>query len=145
MKMMYGNVPIKSLNIKHFEVDTNDCDMIASDLQAGKMAVARGKKIIGTGKSFEFASYGMMETNKSKILPSSINVIEIACLTNPIQHTIALSNMKNVNFSSLQTVGSVIVDNVNYPINVQVISNKLTISCEKSLSLQVFYGKDNYV
>ena len=32
MKMYLGKTPIKGLNVKHFEMDTNDCDMIASDM-----------------------------------------------------------------------------------------------------------------
>lgn len=145
MKMFYGNTPVNSLNVRHYEMDTNSATMIPSDLQAGVTAFAKGKKVTGTGKAFEFASYGMMETNKSKILPSTINVIEISSLTNPVQLIIALSDMKNVDFSSVQTVGNVIVDNISYPLNVQVVDNKLTILCDKSVFLEVFYGKDNYI
>lgn len=145
MKMFYGNTPVNSLNVRHYEMDTNSATMIPSDLQAGVTAFAKGKKVTGTGKAFEFASYGTMETNKSKILPSTINVIEISSLTNPVQLIIALSDMKNVDFSSVQTVGNVIVDNISYPLNVQVVDNKLTILCDKSVFLEVFYGKDNYI
>ena len=77
MKMFYGNTPVKSLNIRHYEMNTNDCDMIASDLQAGKKAVATGQKITGTGKSFEFASYGGWMTNLPLAIPSMINAIQI--------------------------------------------------------------------
>lgn len=145
MKMFYGKTPIKSLNIKHYEMDTNSCDMIASDLQAGKTAVARGKKITGTGKSFEFAYYGAMETNLSRIVPCDINVIEIASSDYPIQLNIALSDMKNIDFSINQNVGSVIIDGVSYIITVQMNNGELVVSCDKTITLQLFYGKDNYV
>ena len=145
MKMMYNGTHIKSLNVKHYEMDTNDCDMIASDLQAGKTAVARGKKITGTGKSFEFASYGRLETNLPVIIPSDINIIEIASINNPIQLTTILNDMKNLDFSIGSVVATVIIDGTSYDLVVQVNQNMLNILCEKDISLQVFYGKDNYV
>lgn len=142
MKLMKGSTPIKKTMIHN---DTQDATMVASDLQAGVTAYAKGQKIVGTGKTFEFASYGSMKTNRSKMLPSTINVIEITCLTNPVQHMIALSDMKNIDFSVAQTVGNIVVDGVEYPINVQVSNNKMTISCEVSIFLEIFYGKDNYI
>ena len=114
MKLMYGNVPVKALNINYFEQDTNDCDMIASDLQAGKTAVARGKKITGTGKSFEFARYGQLVTNESDYVPSDINIVHICSLDNPVKLTIALNNMKNQDFSAPLEIGSMFVNNVFY-------------------------------
>lgn len=142
MKLMKGSTPVKKTMIHN---DTQDATMVASDLQAGVTCYAKGQKVTGTGKSFEFAFYGAMKTNRSKMLPATINVIEITCLTNPVQHTIALSDMKNVDFSVAQTVGNVIVDGIEYPINVQVSNNKMTISCEQALFLEIFYGKDNYI
>ena len=142
MKLMKGGTPIKKTMIHN---DTQDATMVASDLQAGVTAYSKGQKIVGTGKTFEFASYGAMKTNRSKMLPSTINVIEITCLTNPVQHMIALSDMKNIDFSVAQTVGNIVVDGVEYPINVQVSNNKMTISCEVSIFLEIFYGKDNYI
>lgn len=145
MKMFYGNTPVKSLNIKHYELNTNDCDMIASDLQAGKTAVAKGKKITGTGKSFEFAFYGNIDTNFATPIPNNINVIEIASTDNPIQLTTILSDMKNLDFSTENIVAKAVVDGIFYDIAVQVNQNKLNVICEKDISLEVFYGKDNYV
>lgn len=145
MKMFYKGTPVKSLNIKHYEMDTNSCDMIASDLQAGKTAVARGQKITGTGKSFEFANYGGTFTNFSILIPAMINVIEVASTTYPIKLSISLSNMKNTDFSSSQNIGSVLIDNVEYPISSTVTDGTLRLNCDKTISLQVFYGKDNYV
>ena len=145
MKMYYGNVPIESMNIKHYEMDTNDCTMVPSDLQAGVTGVARGKKIVGTGKCFEFASYGAMETNLPDIIPNNINVIEISSIYYPIQITIPLSEMKNMDFSTELKVADVIVDGEAYPLTVLASNNELNISCDKTIKLEVFYGKDNYV
>lgn len=145
MKMMYNGTQIKSLNVKHYEMDTNSCDMIASDLQAGKTAVARGKKITGTGKSFEFANYGRVDTNVGLFAPTLINVTEIACLDYPIRASMALNTMKNVDFSITQTIGYVVIDNIEYPITAQVVGVILTFTCEKTIELQYFCGKDNYV
>ena len=142
---MYGGVPVNSMKVHSYEMDTNDCDMIASDLQAGKTAVARGKKITGTGKSFEFASYGDFEMNDSVYVPSDINIIQIASLNEPIRLRISLNNMKNQNFNTQIEIGDIFVDNAYYPIYVVVDGNFLTITCEQTAILQVFYGKDNYV
>ena len=145
MKLMYGNVPVKSLNIHSYELNTNDCDMVASDLQAGKTAVARGQKIIGTGKCFEFASYGEFEANDEWSIPSDINVIQITCLSYPTQTLVDVRNTKNLDFSTEQTIGELVADNTEYPINVTVLDNILKIACGKTVTFQVFYGKDNYV
>lgn len=144
MKLMYGNVPIKSLNIKYYELDTNSCDMVASDLQAGKTAVAKGRKIVGTGKSFEFANYGKIETNISTYVPSDINIIELSSLDYPIKLTAELTSLKNLDFSTNQTIATVVVNGVEHNLNVSVNSNLLTINCDQNFFLQVFYGKDNY-
>ena len=145
MKLAYCSVPVKALNINYFEQDTNDCDMIASDLQAGKTAVARGKKIVGTGKSFEFAEYGMVIANFPIKVPSNVNIIEIASLVHPIRHMVELNNIKNMDFSTSQQLATVVADGNEYPITANVQDGFLTLNCDIDLDLQVFYGKDNYV
>lgn len=144
MKMMYNGAPIKSLNIKHYEMSTNDCDMIASDLQVGKTAVAKGRKITGTGKAFEFAMYGALHTNAIMFVPDNINIIEVASTEHPIRLSILLESMKYVDFSSDQKIGVVIIEGVEYDLIASVKSNILMVSCEKDIQLQVFFGKDNY-
>lgn len=144
MKMIYNGTPVKSLNVHHFEMDTNSCDMVASDLQAGKTAVARGKKITGTGKSFEFAYYGMVETNSMNYVPSLINTIEVASLDYPIKSSIALNDMVDIDFSIEQTIAIVVIENVEYPITVTIENSILRLNCEKTIELQIFFGKDNY-
>lgn len=145
MKMFYGNVPVDSMKIKHYEISTNDCTAIPSDLQSGVTCVSKGKKITGTGKSFEFANYGELFTNVSTIIPNMINIIEIASLDYPLQISIALIDMQDIDFSVSQTLGNIIIDEISYPINAIVSDNKMTISCDKTIKLQVFFGRDNYV
>ena len=143
--MIYGGVPIKSLNVHHFEQNTNDATMVASDLQAGITCYARGQKVTGTGKSFEFACYGQIESNDEQIIPiDSINVIQISSLTYPVKLATALSNMKELDFSMGQVIGSVVVDSTDYPLTIIANNNTLVIECGQTIPLEVFYGKDNY-
>lgn len=146
MKLMYGSTPVKSLNINYFERNTNDCDMIASDLQAGKTAVARGQKITGTGKSFEFAYYGIFQSNESLIIPiDTINVIHISSIDYPTQSLIHLNNMKDLDFTTNQVVCNLIVGGNEYPVTVTASNNEVSIACGANVSFEVFLGKDNYV
>lgn len=144
MKMFYGNTPVKSLNIKHYEVSTNDATMKASDLQAGITAYAKGKKVTGTGKSFEFANYGGLITNTARFVPNNINIIEVSSAYYPVKLTLQLYDMKYTDFSTRQNIAIVIIDGAEYNLSVSVESNILTIHCDKDIELQVFYGKDNY-
>lgn len=144
MKMIYGGTPVKSLKVKHYEISTNDCDMIASDLQAGKTAVARGQKIIGTGKCFSFAFYGSIPTNLPWIIPSDFNVIEIACVEYPVQHQILLKDMKDVDFNTEQNIATITINDNVYQIIASFVDGALNLNCDESITLQVFCGKDEY-
>lgn len=145
MKMIYNNVPVKSMRVHNFDVNSNDATMIASDLQSGVTAYARGKKVVGTGKSFSFASYGLMYTNDPWFIPSDINIIEVACTNYPVQLVVELNQMRNIDFSTPQLVANVIIDGTPNEITVSVIDSVFTINCDKTIKLQVFYGKDEYV
>lgn len=146
MKLMYGNVPVKSLNIHSYELNTNDCDMIASDLQAGKTAVARGQKIVGTGKSFEFAYCGRIQSNDSLIIPTNtINIVHISSLDYPVHSLIQLSHMTDLDFVNGQVVCNLIVNNVEYPVTVTAANNEVSVACDISVYFEIFFGKDNYV
>lgn len=145
MKMFLGDTPVKSLNIHHFEMDTNDATMFASDLQAGVTAYARGQKIVGTGKCFEFASYGSLRTNTPTPVPSNINTIQIGCVEYPVQTAITIADSHTVDFSTEKILGNIIINNVAHPISVTMSDNMLTVSCSNTIYLEIFYGKDNYV
>lgn len=145
MKMIYGGVPVNSLKVKHYEVSTADATTVPSAVQAGLTYYANGQKQTGTGKSFEFAYYGQFETNDTMFIPSVINVVEISSLMYPIQLTISLSDMKYTDFSVEQSIGNVIVDNIAYPIRVIVANNRISITCDQTIPIEVFYGKDNYI
>lgn len=145
MKMYLGNMPVKKVNISNYEMDTNDATVMPSDLQAGVSCYARGQKVIGTGKSFEFASYGGFETNCPLIISNVINVVEIASTIYPVKTIIPLSEMKNTDFSTPQVIGSIIVDNVEYSVTAMIEDIFLTFICDKTVTLQIFFGKDNYV
>ena len=142
---MYGSVPVKSLNVHSYEMDTNDANLQPSDMQAGVTAYARGQKITGTGKSFEFAYYGSFETNDFMIIPSNINVIQLSSATHPMQDIIILKNMKDLDFSVEQVVSNIVVDGASYPVTVTSTSSEISIVCDQTVTLQVFFGKDNYV
>lgn len=144
MKMIYGGTPVKSLKVKHYEVSTSDATVQPSDVQAGVTYYARGTKGVGTGRCFEFASYGFVYTNVPTPIPSTINVVEVASLDYPVQLTIALNKMYNVDFSTSQNIGNIIIDGQSYPLTIVVSNNRMTISCDKTIKLEIFYGRDNY-
>lgn len=144
MKMFYNGTPIKSLNIKHFEVSTNDCTMKASDLQAGVTGVAKGKKIVGTGKAFSFAMYGKWNTNLPIVVPETINTVQIGSLDYSVRMVVGMNSMSALDFSTEINVAEVTIDNVVYPITVSVQNGMLTFACDKTINIQIFYGRDEY-
>ena len=52
--------------------------------------------------------------------------------------------MYSMDFATSQTIANIIIDGISYPISVIVSNNKITISCDKTIKLEIFYGKDNY-
>lgn len=145
MKLIYGGVPYNTTKVNHYEVPTNDCDMIASDLQAGKTAVARGQKITGTGKSFEFAMYGNWMTNLPVVIPSIINTIQISSIDYPIRTIIPIHDTNPLDFSAPQTIAEVIIGGETYPLVVSVQNMMMTIACDHTIKIELFYGKDRYI
>lgn len=145
MKMFYGNVPVDSMKIKHYEISTNDCTAIPSDLQSGVTCVSKGKKITGTGKAFSFASYGGWKTNLSNIIPVIVNVVYIGCVNYPIKMTAPLGDTMHYDFSVVQKIAEVIIDNISYPITASVQNNEFIINCEKTIDIELFIGRDEYL
>lgn len=145
MKMYLDGKSVNSLHIIKHDIDTNSATMVASDLQAGITCFARGQKITGTGKSFEFANYGHLDTNLSRYVPTDINVIEIASTEYPIKSNINMTSVNSVDFSNEQLIGTVIINGTEYDLVASVKSNIMKITCDETIRLQIFYGKDNYV
>lgn len=141
MKMYLGDVPVKSL---YTHTDTDEGNITAPDMQSGMIAFAKGVKLTGTGKAFAFASYGQISTNKALPVPSIINFIEVSSLTYPVKTNIALSSMKNTDFSTIQKIGAVTINGTAYDITAQVSNNMLTVGCSKNINLEVFYGRDEH-
>lgn len=142
MKMYLGDVPVKAL---YTHTDTDEGNITAPDMQSGMIAFAKGVKLTGTGKAFAFASHGQMSTNKAWPVPSIINFIEVSSLTYPVKTNIALSSMKNTDFSTIQKIGAVTINGTAYDITAQVSNNMLTVGCSKDIDLEVFYGRDEHV
>lgn len=134
-------VTIKAHNVA---IPTDDATIVPSALQKGLIAYGNNQRIVGTGKSFEFASYGGLQTNTDVYIPSDINVIELSSLDYPIKLTSELVSHKNIDFSTDKVVAKVTVSGTDYDLVVNAKSNNLTVKCNKSLNLQAFYGKDNY-
>ena len=145
MKMFYGRTPIQSTKVHHFDVNSNDATMVASDLQSGVSAYAKGKKIIGTGKAFEFAMYGTWMTNLPTPIPTTINVIQIGSVDYPIKTIVPIHNTTMLDFTNSQTIAEVVIDGTPYSLIVSVQNGMLAIYCEHTIEIQLFYGKDRYI
>lgn len=145
-KMFLGTTPINSLRIHQYDISTNDATVVPSDLQAGITCYARGQKITGTGKSFEFAYYGTMISNDSLIIPiDTINIAHVSSLTYPVHATVNLNNMYSLNFGTSQVIGNLIANGSQYPISVYVQNNEIFINCDIDTDFEIFFGKDNYI
>lgn len=146
MKMMYNGTQIKSLNVKHYEMDTNSATAQPSDMQAGVTCFARGKKVVGTGKAFSFALYGGCNSNDMIPIPvENINTVSISCTMYPVRMITPIEDLRFVDFSTAKTVAIITVDNIDYPISISVSYNMITITCDKTATLEVVFGKDEYV
>lgn len=145
MKMMYNGVPIKSLNIKHYEMNTNSATVQPSDLQAGVTCFARGKKVTGTGKAFSFAMYGTWLTNESTVVPMDINTIQISSADYPVRMVSPMNIVRHYDFSIPQEVAEVVIDGKVYTMRVSIQNGEFLITCEKTINIELFYGRDEYV
>lgn len=145
MKMFLGKTPINAMNVKHFEVSTQDCTAIPSDIQTGVTCVSKGKKITGTGKSFSFASYGKWKTNEPNFIPMNINTVQIGSVDYPVRMTVSISGSHSYNFAAPQEVAEVVINGIAYPMTVSVQNGEFLVTCEKTIDIQFFIGKDEYI
>lgn len=145
MKLYIGDTAVRSLGISKVDISTNDATIVASDMQTGMTAYARGVKLTGTGKSFAFASYATQTTNVEIPVPGMINVVGVSSKTCPIQMLMAFPDMKDADFSVENTIANAVVDGETCPITVQVTDGNLTFTCSKTIQIEVFYGKDDHV
>lgn len=144
MKLIYGGVPYNTTKVNHYEMDTNSATVQPSDMQAGVTCFARGKKVVGTGKAFSFATYGGWKTNESDIIPMVINTIQIGCTDYPVRMTVPMNSMVSHDFTTPQVMAEATIDGIVYPITVSVENGEFLISCEKTFNVELFIGKDEY-
>lgn len=146
MKMMYNGMPINSAKVNHFEMNTNDATMTASDMQAGVTGYAKGVKVEGTGKAFEFASYGSFPVNRSIPIPTSdINTIVVSSTDGAVKMKNGINSLRDLDFAIEQEIAKIIIENIEYSLTVKITNNKITFGCIQNISVQAMIGKDNFI
>ena len=146
MKMIYGGTPVKSLKVKHYEVSTFDATVQPSDMQSGVTCYARGVKVTGTGKAFEFATYGRFASNIGTFIPTNdINTIVVSSTDGAIKMIDEINNLRDMDFSVAQEIAKVVLDGVEYSLTVQLTNNIITFGCTQTISIQAMIGKDNFI
>lgn len=140
------------------EPPTYDADITPADMQLGTTAYAQGKKLVGTGRAFEFASYGSRAVKK--IVDSQgverygiffdigehVNVLFIAPSVDgdvvlQTNHKVDISSDRTVKLGNNQTSGGEI--NAYYDVNRVIVY--LTNFSQKNTILRFFVGKDNHL
>ena len=142
MKLMLGNTPVKKMMIHN---DTQDATIQPSCIQVGEIGYARGQKIIGTGKAFAYSLYGNIMTNITYPAIHKINTVIISSSLYPIKMNISIIEIQNSEDVSNLTVGTISIDGTDYPITLTINDNGFKFNCEKTMKLQGFCGKDEYI
>ena len=145
MKMIYGGTPVNSMKVRHYEVNTNGATTVPSAVQAGLTYFANGRQEVGTGKSFSFASYGTWTTNESNFIPMDINTVQICSTDYPVRMTTSITIARSYDFTTPQQVAEVIIDGEVYPMLVSVQDGEFLVTCEKTINIEFFIGKDEYI
>ena len=135
------------------EPSTYDADITPENMQRGMTAYAQGKKIVGTGKCFEFAEYGLYRAKKlsngyygfSFQFDKSANTFFVAPTgTGDIVvqkvHLVELEDEPIKIGENLTTSGELLVAYSDGKLKVY-----LTEINETNTSLRAFVGKDNEV
>lgn len=159
MALYFGDKKIGRIGITNgIGLDTSDADITPVDIQRNRTAYVKGKKIIGTGKCFEFAEYGSRVVKEiidsegikrygvSFVVGENTNVILIAPTTmgDIVLQTDFIVDIKN---------GEVVKIGTNYTTNgeLNAIYDKdrvivyLTDFSQNTTVLRFFVGKDNYI
>lgn len=152
-----NNTKIKGVFIQNAP-NTYDADITAPDMQQGKTAWVKGKKVVGTGKAFERAGYGArrvlritdLDGNEkygiSVTTDTSPNIIFLAPTTTgdiPLQinHLLELPKNEAVTIGINQSTSGEVkafFDGERLCVYFEDIENTKT-------KLIYFYGKDNQV
>ena len=146
MKLIYGGVPYNTTKVNHYEIDTNSATVQPSDMQAGVTCFARGEKVTGTGKAFEFATYGRFIANVGTPIPAiDINTIVVPSTEGFVKTNDEINNFRNLDYSVSQEIAKIILDGVEYPLTVKITNNRITFGCTQRVSIQAMIGKDNFI
>lgn len=152
-----NNKKIKGIFIQNAP-NTYDADITAPDMQRGKTAWVKGKKVVGTGKAFAFAEYGSYLVRKisdsegnerygvSFGVGENTNVVFIAPTSDGdiVLQENFLVNIKNGEITTLginHTTGGEI--NACYDKDRLIVY--LTAFSKKRTVLRFFVGKDNAI
>jgi hypothetical protein len=142
MKLMLGNTPVKKMMIHN---DTQDATIQPTCMQVGEIGYARGQKIVGTGKAFAYSFYGGIITNITYPAKHRINTVIISSSLYPIKMNMSIVGIQNSDDVSNLTVGTISINGSDYPITLTINDTGFTFYCEKTITLQGFCGKDEYI
>ena len=139
---MKGGTPIKKTMIHN---DTQDATIQPACMQVGEIGYARGQKIVGTGKAFAYSFYGGIITNIPYSIQHRINTVIISSSLYPMKMNMGIMEIQNRENISNLTVGVISINGNDYPITLNINDNSFTFYCEKTIELQGFCGKDEYI
>ena len=143
MKLCIGSSQVNSLML---HTDSDDATLKSTDLQSGVTAYAKGQKVTGSGKAFSFAFYGGCESNTIIPIPvEAVNTVSVSSAGHPVKMAKPILDVRGYDFSTAKQVATVAVNGTDYPITVKVASRMITVSCDQTVTLQVLFGKDEYV
>lgn len=157
MSYIVNGVEVKQIGVLT-EPNSYQTTITPADIQMGMTAISKGKVITGTGKVFEFASYGS-------------RVIDVIVDNNGVERygtTFNHNNTINVIFVAPSPVGDIFIQD-EYIVSISkgddvIIAYDQTIECElrayhdgerlivyltkspnEPTVLRIFVGKDNYI
>lgn len=136
MKMMLGTKPIKALSIRN---DSPERGMSAMTRQNGSANFASEQQWMESCQPFCLTASVTMETDHPIAVPDDMHLVAISSMRYPIQMCLSLRDSKKIDLSIPLEVAQVIVSRKKYPILAQEVDGFLTLSCSKSVLLNVFW------